>query len=187
MNEPITVQAATDTFARPFPACVPWCSGEHWDGETEDDPGTCFAADITVPYGAGEVEAAMSFGPGRTENGRPDVSVTVFLPSRDIIEGYSFTDLAEAEVVALVLLSQIAVSRGDQARAEHYRHAAEAAATGEPTAEQDEGLALVADLLPQLAAGMTREYFLNQAVNELRADLARAEARLNAPLHLAGV
>ncbi|HEV2640122.1 MAG TPA: hypothetical protein VGX23_33620 [Actinocrinis sp.] len=132
MNKPNTVQPATDMFTRPFPTCAPWCSGEHWDGETEDDPGTCFAEDVSVPFGAGTVEAAMSFGAARAEGGKPDVSVTVFLPSRDIIDGLGFTDLAEAEVVALVLLAQLAVARGDQAMAEHYKQAAEVAALRTP-------------------------------------------------------
>ena len=132
MSEPITLQAATDTFAAPYATCAPWCSGEHWDGETEDEPGVCFAEDVTVPYGTGTVEAGMSFEASRTDRGKPDVSVTVFLPSRDIVDGYCFTDLVEAEVVALVLLAQIAVARGDQAQAEHYRQAAEVAALRAP-------------------------------------------------------
>jgi hypothetical protein len=131
VNE-LTAQATADTFAGPYPTCAPWCSGEHWDGETEDEPGVCFAEDVTVPYGAGAVEAGMSFEASRSERGKPDVSVTVFLPSRDIIDGYSFTDLIEAEVVALVLLAQLAVARGDQATAEHYKQAAEVAALRTP-------------------------------------------------------
>lgn len=114
---------------RPFPTCVPWCSGEHWDGDGPDDPGVCFAADVDVPFRGGEVSAAMSYDPRRNEQGRPDNSITVFLPSRDIVEGLGFSDLAEAEVAAYALLAMIAVARGDrQAADRHHLAALDAAA-----------------------------------------------------------
>jgi hypothetical protein len=115
---------------RPFPTCAPWCSGEHWDGDTEADPGVCFAADVEVPFRGAEVSAAMSYDPNHTRRGRAEVSVTVFLASRDILDAPSFTDLDEAEAAAYALLAMIAVSRGDQAAADRHHLAALDAAKG---------------------------------------------------------
>jgi hypothetical protein len=116
---------------RPFPTCAPWCSGEHWDGDSEDDPGVCFAADIDVPFGDGEVSAAMSYGPRRPDDDRPELSLTVFLPSRSITDGLNVTDLHEAEVAAYALLAMIAVARGDQSAADrHHLSALDAAKAG---------------------------------------------------------
>ena len=109
---------------RPFSTCAPWCSGEHWDGDNEDDPGVCFAADIDVPLRDGEVSAAMSYGPHRPDEDRPELSLTVFLPSRSITDGLNVTDLVEGEIAAYALLAMIAVARGDQAAADRHHLAA---------------------------------------------------------------
>jgi hypothetical protein len=115
---------------RPFACCAPWCSGEHWDGDGEDAPGVCFARDIDVPFRGSEVSAAMSYDPQRIDHGKADVSLTVFLASRDILQGLSFTDLDEAQVAAYALLAMIAVARGDQAAADRHHLAALDAAKG---------------------------------------------------------
>ena len=52
--------------------------------------------------------------------------------------------------------------------------------------ERDEALATVADLLPLLSAGTTREYFLHVTIAHLRADLNAAEERLGARRDLVG-
>ena len=77
---------------------------------------------------------------------------------------------------------------------EHYRlrcpgspdYTPPAADPAQAAKERDEALAEVADLLGSVAAGLTREYFLNQTINQLRADLAHAEDRLNAAPQMAG-
>ena len=109
---------------RPFPTCAPWCSGEHWDGDSEAEPGVCFARDIDVPFRGAEVSAALSYDPQRIDHGKADVSVTVFLASREVTEGLGFTDLDEAEAAAYALLAMIAVSRGERAAADRHQLAA---------------------------------------------------------------
>jgi hypothetical protein len=123
----ITLDAPT-VAGGPFPGCAPWCNWEHSVDEDPDSPDACFAEDIDVPFRGREISAAMSYDPGRAADGKPEVSVTVFLASRDILDAPSFTDLDEAEAAAYALLAQIAVARGETAKAEQHKRAALAAA-----------------------------------------------------------
>ncbi len=93
---------------------LPWCT-EHWDDDPER-PGPCFATDVTIPFRGDEVEVAMSAVAG---DGK-DPSLTLFLASKDILDGPSFPNLAEAETAAWAMLAMVARARGELAESARY-------------------------------------------------------------------
>lgn len=101
---------------------LPWCV-EHWDDDP-GQPGPCFADDLTIPFREGEIEVAMSAIPGSGA----DPTLTLFLASKDSIDGPSFPNLAEAEVAAWSLLAMVARARGDLNAAAQHAYAAHLAA-----------------------------------------------------------
>jgi hypothetical protein len=128
---------------RVFPTCIHWC-GWHWAEDTPEDPGCCWAQDVSVP---GVVEVMATWDEHRTSsnyewprksNGKidtkaepvvteepaPPLSITVFRADVLLDEGINFTSIEAAEAAAHALLAMTARLRGDEQLAQVHLTAA---------------------------------------------------------------